>query len=98
MRSIPLGWAISGVIVGALGWAYNLMTLGAIINGVDVGHGWITPWLDNPWDCSVPMVCPVTKPMGNTCAELHPLHLAVFRCENDVAPSRQEDFKLRHYP
>jgi hypothetical protein len=58
MRNISLGWTITGAIVGALGWAYNLMTLGAIINGVDVGHGWITlgiflcPWfvpLRNIW-------------------------------------------------
>jgi hypothetical protein len=50
MRNIPLGWTIAGAVVGALGWFYNLMTLGAIINGVYVGHGWITlgivfcPW------------------------------------------------------
>jgi len=58
MGKIPLGWLITGAVIGAMGFAYNLITLGAIINGVDVGHGWVTlgavlcPWfipLRNIW-------------------------------------------------
>ncbi len=50
MGKIPLGWSITGMVIGAMGFAYNLITLGAIINGVDVGRGWVTlgavlcPW------------------------------------------------------
>ena len=51
MRQVSLGWSMAGAIFGGLGFAYNLMTLGAIINGAFVGHGWVTlgmvlcPWL-----------------------------------------------------
>jgi hypothetical protein len=51
MRNLPLGWSIAGAVVGILGFAYNLMTLGAIINGAYVGRVWITlgvvlcPWV-----------------------------------------------------
>jgi hypothetical protein len=58
MRKIPLAWSLTGAVIGAMGFAYNLITLGAIINGVDVGRGWVTlgavlcPWfipLRNFW-------------------------------------------------
>jgi len=42
MRKMPLGWSITGAVIGATGFAYNLITLSAIINGVDVGRGWVT--------------------------------------------------------
>jgi hypothetical protein len=41
MGKIPLGWSIMGTVMGAIGFAYNLILLGAIINGVDVGRRWV---------------------------------------------------------
>lgn len=58
MRKTLLGWSMTGAVVGAMGFAYNLITLGAIINGVAVSRGWVTlgavlcPWfipLRNVW-------------------------------------------------
>ena len=51
MRNIPLGWSITGAVIGVMGFAFNLITLSAIINGVYVsaiingvyvGRGWLT--------------------------------------------------------
>jgi hypothetical protein len=65
MRHVALVWSIFGAVFGALGLAYNLMTVGAIINGVEVGRAWITlgvvpcPWivpLRNLW-CILALNC-----------------------------------------
>jgi hypothetical protein len=42
MRNIPLGWSITGAVIGMMGFVFNLITLGAIINKVYVGRGWLT--------------------------------------------------------
>ena len=42
MRNIPLWWSITGAVIGVMGFAFNLITLSAIINGVYVGRGWLT--------------------------------------------------------
>lgn len=41
MRRVSLGWSITGAAFGLIGFVYNLMVLGAIINGVLVEHRWI---------------------------------------------------------
>ena len=65
MRNAPLGWLIAGAVMGVIGFAYNLMAVGAIINGVDVRHTWVTlgvilcPWivpLRNMW-CILALNC-----------------------------------------
>jgi hypothetical protein len=56
MRQLSRGWLISGAVFGGLGFAYNLMTLGAIINGVYVAHGWETLGI---------MLCPWLLPLRN---------------------------------
>ena len=43
MRRISMSWSIAGFVFGGLGFAYNLMLLGVIINGALVAHGWL--WL-----------------------------------------------------
>lgn len=51
MRQISLSWSIAGAVFGLLGFVYNLMILGAIINGAFVAHCWVTlglvlcPWI-----------------------------------------------------
>jgi len=42
MRDIPLRWSIIGAVIGVMGFAFNLITLSAIINGAYVGRGWLT--------------------------------------------------------
>jgi hypothetical protein len=65
MGKISLGWPISGAVIGAVGFAFDLFTLSAIMNGVDVGRGWVTlaailcPWclvLRNMW-CILALNC-----------------------------------------
>jgi hypothetical protein len=33
---------MTGAVIGVLGFAFNLLTLSAIINGAYVGRGWLT--------------------------------------------------------
>jgi hypothetical protein len=65
MRGVSLGWLIAGTVFGGMGFAYNLMVLAAIINGVLVSHEWVVlgvflcPWvvpLRNLW-CILALNC-----------------------------------------
>ena len=41
LRQLTIWWPLAGAALGALGDFAALMTLGAIINGVEVSRGWI---------------------------------------------------------
>ena len=40
MGRVTLRWPIAGAVLGALGNFVLLLSLGAVINGVEVGRGW----------------------------------------------------------
>ena len=50
-RQLTIWWPLAGAALGALGDFAALMTMGAIINGAEVSHGWIV---------AVTMLCPTS--------------------------------------
>ena len=62
MRNIPLGWSITGAVIGVMGFAFNLFTLSAVINGVYVGRGWLTLAAVL---CPSAVLCPLFIPLRN---------------------------------